>query len=730
MPGPSASKAASRAKARGLVINTDVPREGLTYKYADGESFSQLVTAPPRKQEFEATAKRSPAPKLSEALKNTDWRNNRRRRDDIAEPFAFGCLPTAPPEKLVFADDEGKKPKKKLRIDTSVANGYGVRRYRDTPIDPDLIRSAPATKQEYDDVEDESEHECGVENDELDGVETFQVPPSVNEKPLIRLQAFTPTTRDSFEKILAWGPESEQTTDGSWSSGMSPLTQVTPIDPKDNSYAEVNFPLAAIRAVKNAKRLRIKGWDDIDEDVKKNLAQLEVPRTAGLPVDKLRIEYEKAKDALARKGVLEDPAIQSLQLEGCRRKTDFSSKAAFQREVEADQARFDALLDKLNKSAAPRLRARSIIDIKPPHWTRDSERQHKDSSEGTSEGTSGESSQKTGGSSDAQSMPRKTSHDSGVSGVRDDESTKKGATILNPKAAEFNFSSFNPMAGNSLSANQDQPKHNDIIYDGLPSAARVPSNSNTDLKAMIARMNERMNDLEAELALAKAQASGSQDSVSSAEKNLIQSITNQLHLNPAQNGQVQQQAPTLPGAGHDFVAHKHSASSFGLPQHFHNFSPSFQPAGLPANGAPSVAPQDHPQHTGGGFLIMPPAAFNPMPGHYFQPSPLLGLQMGPQAPVTKPQTENRPAGSGPTPAYMNNPFGPKPVRKPKGPFRAGDMQQAQRQQEYEAYLEYKRATDPDYANQCRQRQARRAERHRSRNSTSDEAAESGAKTNA
>lgn len=64
----------------------------------------------------------------------------------------------------------------------------------------------------------------------------------------------------------------------------------------------------------------------------------------------------------------------------------------------------------------------------------------------------------------------------------------------------------------------------------------------------------------------------------------------------------------------------------------------------------------------------------------------------------------------PVPAYAQHPFGPKPVRKPKGPFRAGDPQQALQQQQYEAYLEWKRTSNTDYAQQCKARQARRAER--------------------
>ncbi|KAI1081059.1 hypothetical protein F5B20DRAFT_70496 [Whalleya microplaca] len=699
MPGASLSKAASRAKARGLVIKTDFAQDSVAYPSKDGENFAQIATAPPRKQEFEVTEKLS-APKQSEALTNSDWRNNRRHRDEFAGIPV--CLATAPPDKLEFSLEECKKPKKKLRIDTSAANAYGVRRYRTTPIDPDFIHSAPATKQEFGYVEDDDEDEPSqgyYEYDGVDDIEITQTSSALKEKPLVRLNAFTPTTRDGFEKILGWGPES----DGSLTSGLSPLTQVTTVGSGEKGYENIHFPVATIRAVKNAKRLRIKGWDDIDDDVKKTLALLDVPHTASLPPDKLRIEYEQGKDALARKGVLDDPAIESLQLEGRHRHADFSSKADFRKEAEADQARFDALLDKLHKSAAPRLRAQSVIDIKPPHWTKDSEHQRKDDSEG--------SSLKTGVSSGGQDMTRNKSHDSGISGVYEDKPKKRAVTMLNPQAAEFNGGLPNRSASN--------PVHFGALYDDDSCPPEVQSDSKLDLQALFAHMNKRMNDLEAELA--KSRAAGPQhEPVRSAEHNLMQSIANQLSLNDDRYGSVQQ-APVMPFAGifprPDDVPRPNLPSS--LPQRPYSFMPHFQPVQHQMNGGtPSVAPQNYPQTTNQAMPMVPPASFNFMPGLQFQPMPPPGVQMGPQAPpVTNPQMESRPAG--PAPASFSHPYGPKPVRKPKAPFRTGDINQVQRQQEYEAYLEYKRATDPNYAQQCKQRQARRAERRKSERNSSE-----------
>ncbi|KAI0472710.1 hypothetical protein GGR56DRAFT_578308 [Xylariaceae sp. FL0804] len=69
--------------------------------------------------------------------------------------------------------------------------------------------------------------------------------------------------------------------------------------------------------------------------------------------------------------------------------------------------------------------------------------------------------------------------------------------------------------------------------------------------------------------------------------------------------------------------------------------------------------------------------------------------------------------------WVKNAFGPKPVRKPQGPYNPGDPGRANQQQLYEEYLEHCRATDPNYAIKCKQRQARRAERQRGQREGND-----------
>lgn len=65
-------------------------------------------------------------------------------------------------------------------------------------------------------------------------------------------------------------------------------------------------------------------------------------------------------------------------------------------------------------------------------------------------------------------------------------------------------------------------------------------------------------------------------------------------------------------------------------------------------------------------------------------------------------------GFGHSNAPLSTNFGPPPARKPRVP-------DAMAQQQYEAYIEYRKATDPSYALECKQRQAKRAARSNSSN---------------
>lgn len=83
--------------------------------------------------------------------------------------------------------------------------------------------------------------------------------------------------------------------------------------------------------------------------------------------------------------------------------------------------------------------------------------------------------------------------------------------------------------------------------------------------------------------------------------------------------------------------------------------------------------------------------------------------------LTKPAADNEHATSSAqkyTSEQVHQMFGPKPVRKPRGA-------PGPQQQQYEQYLEWKRTSDRQYAEQCRERQARRATREHLQQTAND-----------
>ncbi|KAI0157018.1 hypothetical protein GGR57DRAFT_77953 [Xylariaceae sp. FL1272] len=187
------------------------------------------------------------------------------------------------------------------------------------------------------------------------------------------------------------------------------------------------------------------------------------------------------------------------------------------------------------------------------------------------------------------------------------------------------------------------------------------------------------------------------------------------------------------------AAEKAVVSQGGPPNRMHGWTDPRQPAGslniMPPMPFAGNGSMNHPIAPGGPSNMMaPPMAplppsgppppysmppMNPMGppafGHNGLMMPGNGMHAGPGGVATNPGGfgNGAPIPGPPMPgqnAWVKNTFGPKPVQKPKGPFRPGDMAQANKQQAYEEYLEYQRQSNPEYALKCRQRQARRAER--------------------
>ncbi|KAI1798926.1 hypothetical protein F4811DRAFT_568955 [Daldinia bambusicola] len=637
------SKAKERAGALNLSIKTDFRIEDAASSIPSGMDFTQVASAPPRKVQFDITSEKPPAPKASEAMMNSDWRNNRRNGNGVplAAPVTAGL------ERTEF-QMAGKKNLKKLTIDTSISNGAGVRRYRDTPIDPDFIHSAPITKKDYETVDDRTEPDSS-DNAQYSGTDTTLLLDSPETKmSIVRLESPMPFMSEGFRQFTEMRDyfleedgkfeSGDEAYDDKYSPKDMTIRAVPIVSPSQNNKDEPIFPMAAVKAIKHSKRFTKVGWDSIDKDLEINWAKIQSPHTAGLPVKQLREDYE--------------------------------SKFPSQAEAEQDQVRFDALISKLQKASASRLNAQSGIDVKSSNSPQEPESVRRSES---------------------------GSHDSGISGV-DVKTSQRRGTTLNPKASEFQISSgistiCQPDMRNYSLDHSHQPHLKKNDYRITSSMESGSSKTRSVTAEDIERIYACMNDLKAQMTRIEAgtrQRSGVMEASPMVQFNQIQNLASQLGLSPV--SQVSCQEPqNLPGL-------KSGPGMWSGVQQMPNIQPC-------SNSKAASIPPSRLQDTQAPRLQMAPS---PMP---YGP--------GPSAPVVEGLGFTGPGNPGylPLHAQAQMVYGPRPVRKPKGPQRPGDPTFTQQQQSYEEYLENKRATDRAYALQCRDRQARRFHRQRAQAST-------------
>ncbi|KAK6951295.1 hypothetical protein Daesc_007826 [Daldinia eschscholtzii] len=637
------SKAKERAGALNLSITTDFRIGDTASSVPAGMDFIQVASAPPRKVQFDITSEKLSALKSSEAMMNSDWRSNRRngRGDPLVVPA------TAGPEKTEFQKSE-KKHLKKLIIDTSLSNEVGVRRYRDTPIDPDFIHSAPITKKDYETVEDETGPGSSDTVQYASTGTTFPLDSPYTNMSTIRLEYPMPIMsegyrqfammRDYFlEEDTKFG-SSDDTYDDEYGRKDMMVRAVPVATTSKKNKGDPMFPMATVKVVKHSRRFTNVGWDNIGRDLENEWAKIQGPRTAGLPIEQLREEYEST----------------------------YPSQA----EAAKDQARFDALISKLQKASASRLNAQPGIDIKPSNSTKDLGSMH---------------------------LSESGSHDSGISGVGVKTSQSRGPT-LNPKASEFRISSgisticLPDMHKYPLDHSRRSPtKENGYIITSSTDSGSSRARSVT--AEDIERIYACMNDLKAQMTRIEAgaqQRSCMMEPSPMLRFSHLQDMASQLGLSPVSQG-------PSPDA-----------------QNLHDFRPG--PGTWPgAQQMPNVQPFNN-----GNAAFMTPSHLQGTQAPQFQTAPPpMPYVPGPSAPVVV---------GGPGPMGPGNPsclplhaqaqivYGPRPVRKPKGPQRPGDPTFTQQQQSYEEYLENKRATDRAYALQCRDRQARRFHRQRAQSS--------------
>ncbi|KAI0179227.1 hypothetical protein GGR52DRAFT_588966 [Hypoxylon sp. FL1284] len=585
---PHSSKASKQAKACALSINTtDIQVDGSAQSTRVNENVAQAAAMLSRESDVAKTL----ASSKKRALLNTNWRGNH-----LDRLGGMSMIPiTAAPEKTEFQLDGGKKNINKLSIDTGRAGEYGIRRYRDTPIDPDFIFSAPITKKDFEGTLDQSDAYYDDEKPE-------------EQEPVNKATLPTPT-------------------------------------PATNKPAPPMF--AEIKAFKSAKQMY---WN-------KN----EMPHTAGLPVDRLRTQLE---EALTLKAILEESVIEA----------SASGKAVTDKKPEGIDSRYQALLAKLRKPNNRHRRALSYIDIKPPHWTKESDI--------------------------STTQLKSPSPASAISGLPD-EGVKKGP-MLNPQATEFR-SSISPLNANAPIL----PKPNNQQEDGkveLTHQAMLPFSSTNNspnneavLLQEVRAVHARMAELMEEMKELKAQKFEQQHPTHPLEQSCSPPFINQPQYD---HRQVQVQGPATTGQ-YGSTAWPVTAPYNALQNNLSLPQPSYSPQNMGLNG---------------GISFPLPPHSSPFQGHqlprFSSPSGLHApvAPMGPMAPMTLGPEAGY--GSVPLHAQAQMIFGPKPVNKPRPNFRPGDPRAAAAQVAYESYLEQKRASNINYAMQCRERQAKRAERQK------------------
>ncbi|KAH9892316.1 hypothetical protein F4778DRAFT_315734 [Xylariomycetidae sp. FL2044] len=734
----SPSKAVALSKAHGLSIKTNLPPRDIppcTIPKNHG-IFAETMTAPADKLAYSLSDilhSGSALPKSSEALANPDWRNNRRHHvseDEVTKPMR-----TVPPTKTEFSEeetrtrmDEYSKWKREQNCEVEAITeepsqkGLRVGGYKEN-LNPDFITSAPATQSEFtralyvtdsptlnklsDKIPDS---EAVYDPSSWVNVSGFEPASSQSPRPMIR----DPEWENLSE---LWRSPHKKHVMLSGSDGLNSAT------PKTGRETEVDtFPSAAIRAIKNGSRFRAQGWNDIKYDMNKQLARLEEPRTAGLPVEYMRQEYENGQKALAQKAVLDDMAVNSFP-------TNAGLRILALTRGTSESSRFDGLLKRMQEASSRRMKNyRSLLGSnKPPHLTH----------HGDSDADQGVGAQYGAGVDESSTKAKHRSPDSAVSSVSTD--LHKLSSKLNPNALEFR--STHHQAGTTLNIPQaprydvQRPVENlraqsngsVVQFESLlGNYANISQDKVRELrdklKEKLKEVDELVNDFPGgDLALTSSDQSHDAGLKST---NLASEV---MH-----NGNGY--------AGQDGLAQGHYMNTARLPVNdYHNrpvLGAMASDEGLSAAHTPQLVRQ-----LGQQRQIQQPQPFeHQLPGqHQFQqhqvehafqpvqgiqaphhnglsaPSPYPAMGFGTMnqqpafqmPPIVQPgQTQYGPSPAA-TPATFPMPhgFGPKPVRKPK-------IANTEQQMQYEAYLEHKRATDRDFAMQCKERQARRAERQR------------------
>ncbi|GAW24256.1 hypothetical protein ANO14919_138390 [Xylariales sp. No.14919] len=647
-------KKESRGKAamKGLTIDTRLARD----------SFKAENTGISANTRLSRKGGNADSPRLSEAMMNRNWRNHRGPIEEYL-PGKVDPLWSAPPEHSKFLNEAKARPRREdeyevVDYDRGLERAaYRCRRPED--VVPELI---PFTKPDSISADlclsapatkmEFSSAEIGTE--ERSGKynpSVFQ--PSI--KSVVRLDEMAPIKRAGYEKILNW----DEAQRGSLRESSS-ITIVSLGDPS-SSWDAIEFPYAEIRAVKGDKKFE-PGLSDVEETIRNQLSTLVEPQSAGLPPAYIRKEYEGKLEERRRAIALAQSTI------GTR---DYNSGVDSNRGVSGTEnvndTQFNNLLRKLNKLCAPRIRAFTVNDKDDqyrPSYTKELEKDDK----GALHSPSG---------------------DSGISGLS--SGGRKRSSTLNPKAVEFRCPA----------QDKQSPVTNECaLAVSSPTVSKDPVRTSEEPS----KPTDPIRLLETRVAELEAQIARQQESKQA--KFTRRRSVNGYKTNQALYG-AKSYGPMAPGGGVHYPAMNRDIQGPTGYQAAHPLSYRLQPSFAVGEG--ETHPNPMPVMGNCGLpATMPGLPPNGMPTgvvNQYNPTQAMIPLAGAGALVpTKP-------ASG-TSLWVKTMFGPKPVSKPDRPFRPGDGVQAVRQQEYEEYLEHLRATDPNYALSCKQRQARRADRLR------------------
>ncbi|KAI1810860.1 hypothetical protein GGS20DRAFT_149875 [Poronia punctata] len=649
-------------------------------------------------------AKTKPAPKgahaevrkPSEAMMNKNWRNHRHDSEHESHEDDANPIWSAPPEKSQFYDQERDKPRRNDENEAVDCNGslervaYRCRKPEEVRpelvpftssenVDAGLCLSAPATKLEF--------HEAEIGGDER--AEKYH--PSIFQssvKSVVRLDHMEPVKRAGYEKVIEW--DEKANLNGRLQESSASITAMSAVNICNDDWDKVEFPLAEMWQVKGERKFPV-GLSGVEQKVRKQLSELVEPQSAGLPPEYLRKHYEELREgrrkamSIVKSRIEEEPALKELP--------DDADDAEPEKDSGKD-SRLNALLGKLNRLCAPRMRAFTV------------------------DGADGANKENI-------NKEHSPSGDSGVSGLSPE--SRKRSSSLNPAAVEFHCpKQMQPVAVGGCASTMSglSASASTIISPAELSASMDP----------IKLLETRVAELEAQIA--RQQTKQLQLGRQRWADGYDQTPFPAPYVN-GQNGYMAGRGvPHIPAINRTICGPSGYTVTPTFPVNQQQHQPGYMPGvGRQANPVGPTTPYAYGQANNG--LGAAPNAMGAVVGcSAMQPMRYQGKgfaeqsntahaivpRLGPgffgqsNVPQATAPYQGRgtiaPGGAGSNPSWVKSVFGPKPVAKPKGPFRPGDTVQALRQQQYEEYLEHLRATDPTYAMKCKQRQARRADRRR------------------